>query len=259
MYDRPATARRRPINLEPSVEERQAKSPSVLVVEDDRHIRDLISHHLESAGYQCTSAEDGARALAEADACAFTVIVLDVMLPILDGIAVCRAIRRQGPNRDTPILILTARHDETDKVQGLESGADDYLTKPFSIPELVARVRALTRRARAPMIDLDMGWQGPVEVHDLALDPARRSLMVRGARVPVTRQEFALLYLLTTHPGIVFRRDRLLTKLWNGQTYVTERSVDALVRRVRRKIERNPTMPELIVTVWGDGYKLIDT
>jgi DNA-binding response OmpR family regulator len=231
--------------------------PSALIVEDDLNIRNLISRHLSAAGYECKTAEDGVRGLAVADAETFTVVVLDLMLPCLDGMAVCRAIRRQGLNRDTPILILTARQDETDKVHGFEIGADDYLTKPFNVSEMVARVKALSRRARTRLSDGELGLLKPVAAHGIELDPLQRSLLVRGVAVPVTRQEFALLYLLATHPGLVFRRERLLTTLWEGDVYVTERSVDALVRRVRRKVERDPASPEMILTVWGDGYKFI--
>jgi two-component system OmpR family response regulator len=231
---------------------------AALVVEDDRHIRELLCHHLEAAGYECTAVADGALALKAAQDRTFSLIVLDLMLPGIDGLTICRTIRQGGVNRDAPILMLTARHEELDKVQGLNSGADDYLTKPFSLPELVARAHALTRRARAPVVDVDAGWQRPLSVHGLELDPARRTVIVRGHQVPVTRQEFTLLYFFATHPGIVFRRDRLLARVWQEQAFVTERSVDALVKRVRRKIESNSDKPELILTVWGDGYKFAD-
>ena len=200
----------------------------------------------------------GRRALDAAASQQLSLVVLDLMLPGTDGLAVCRSLRREGPNREVPILIVTARHTERDKIEGLDTGADDYLTKPFAIGELLARVRALTRRARAKSVDLDAAWQSPVAVRGIELDAAKRAARIRGVSVELTRQEFALLHLLVTHPGIVFRRERLLSRIWSGQVFVTGRSVDALVKRLRRKIERNPTDPELVVTVWGEGYKFPD-
>ena len=229
----------------------------VLVVEDEANIRDLVCLHLGLEGYKCVPIGDGSDALKMATEQPFDLVVLDLMLPGVDGVTICRAIRRQGVNRDAPILMLTARREESDKVLGLDSGADDYLTKPFGMRELVARVGALTRRARAPLADAEEG-QRPVSVHGLELDPARRAVRARGAPVEVTRQEFNLLYVLASHPGIVFTRDRLLSKVWQGQAFVTGRSVDTLVKRLRRKIEVDPASPQLIVTVWGDGYKFAD-
>jgi two-component system OmpR family response regulator/two-component system alkaline phosphatase synthesis response regulator PhoP len=153
--------------------------------------------------------------------------------------------------------MLTARREESDKVVGFESGADDYLTKPFGVRELIARVAALMRRARTPLSS-SPGHEPPLRVHRLELDPARRAVRVRGQAIDVTRQEFSLLYFLAAHPGIVFTRERLLSKVWQDHTFVTVRSVDTLVKRLRRKIEADPAEPELIVTVWGDGYKLAD-
>jgi two-component system OmpR family response regulator/two-component system alkaline phosphatase synthesis response regulator PhoP len=188
----------------------------------------------------------------------FDLVVLDIMLPGVDGVTICRAVRRQGVNRDVPILVLTARREESDKVLGLDSGADDYLTKPFGMRELVARVGALTRRVRAPLADEMDGVEPSLSIHGLEIDPARRALTVRGERVAVTRQEFHLLHLLASNPGIVFTRDRLLSKVWQGQAFVTGRSVDTLVKRLRRKVEVDPASPRLIITVWGDGYKFLD-
>ena len=230
----------------------------VLVVEDEPHIRDLVCLHLGLEGYACVPVGDGREALKLAAERPFDLVVLDLMLPGVDGVTICRSIRRQGANRDVPILMLTARREESDKVLGLESGADDYLTKPFGMRELVARVGALTRRVRAPLADRDGTSQRPLDIHGIELDPARRAVRVRGSDVRVTRQEFNLLYLLASSPGIVFTRERLLAKVWQGQAYVTGRSVDTLVKRLRRKIEADPASPQLIVTVWGDGYKFAD-
>jgi DNA-binding response OmpR family regulator len=229
----------------------------VLVVEDERHIRDLVCLHLGLEGYECVPMADGKEAMAMAAEKPFDLIILDLMLPNMDGVTICRAIRRHGPNRDSPILMLTARREEADKVMGLDSGADDYLTKPFGVRELIARAAALMRRARAPLAPAQTDGR-PLSLHNLELDPARRAVRVRGESVDVTRQEFSLLYLLASNPGIVFTRERLLSRVWQEQSFVTGRSVDTLVKRLRKKIEADPADPTLIITVWGDGYKFAD-
>jgi len=235
-------------------------STRILVVEDEAHIRDLVCLHLQLEGYTCLSAADGHEALRIAQKDPLELIVLDLMIPGIDGMSVCRTVRREGPNRDVPILMLTARREETDKVLGLESGADDYLAKPFGVREMVARVHALLRRARrpadvaAPTSDAGRALQ----VHGVDIDPARRRVRTRGQDIELTNQEFALLHLLAEHPGIVFSREALLAKIWRGDTYVTERSVDTLVKRLRHKVEADPGNPSLILTQWGVGYKLAD-
>jgi DNA-binding response OmpR family regulator len=229
----------------------------VLVVEDERNIRDLVCLHLGLEGYDCVPVADGNQAMALAAEKPFDLIILDLMLPGMDGVTICRAIRRHGPNRDAPILMLTARREESDKVMGLDSGADDYLAKPFGVRELIARAAALMRRARAPLATA-AGDGRPVVLHDVELDPARRGVRVRGEAIEVTRQEFSLLYLLASSPGIVFTRERLLSKVWQEQSFVTGRSVDTLVKRLRKKIEIDAADPKLIITVWGDGYKFAD-
>jgi DNA-binding response OmpR family regulator len=178
------------------------------------------------------------------------------MLPGLDGVSVCRAIRSAGQNVDTPILMLTAREGESDKVLGLESGADDYLTKPFGVRELMARITALMRRhhrsasRETPDAVLTVG--------DLSLDRDRRQATVRGERVELTKQEFDLLYMLASRPGAVFTRAALLQEVWSDDTYVTDRTVDTVISRLRRKIEREPQDPEMLLTAWGVGYKFAD-
>jgi len=229
----------------------------ILVVEDEPNIRDLVCLHLGLEGYECVPIAGGKEAMSLASEKLFDLIILDLMLPGVDGVTITRALRRHGPNRDTPILMLTARREESDKVMGLDSGADDYLTKPFGVRELVARAAALLRRARAPLGSAP-GDNRPIEIHGVELDPSRRGGRVRGNVVDVTRQEFNLLYLLAANPGIVFTRDRLLSKVWQEQSFVTGRSVDTLVKRLRKKIELDPGEPTLIVTVWGDGYKFAD-
>jgi DNA-binding response OmpR family regulator len=228
-----------------------------LVVEDEPNIRELISLHLGLEGLHVTTAVDGESALKLAGSDPFDVVVLDLMLPKIDGVTVCRAIRREGSNTDVPILMLTAKREENDKVVGLESGADDYLTKPFGVRELVARVRALLRRPRAQKTGT-ASTAAPIEAGPLRVDPSRRQVLVDGRAVDLTPHEFDVLYLLASSPGIVFTRDILLERVWTNDVHVTERSVDTLVKRLRQKIESNPAEPTLILTVWGTGYKFAE-
>ena len=233
----------------------------VLVVEDEPNIRELVCLHLGLEGYACDGVGDGREALRLTEAERFDLLVLDVMIPGVDGLSLCRAVRNGRTNQDVPILLLTARSEESDKVLGLESGADDYLTKPFGVRELVARARALLRRPRqnvpaAAANGLDA--EPPVRIHGVDIDPARRRVRVDGRDVELTDQEFRLLYLLASHPGIVFSREALLQKIWRGDTFVTVRSVDTLVKRLRRRIESYPAEPRLLLTVWGVGYKFAD-
>jgi two-component system OmpR family response regulator/two-component system alkaline phosphatase synthesis response regulator PhoP len=245
--------------------------PHVLIVEDDVHIRDLIALHLGLEGLQTSAVGDGREALDRVTTEAFDLVLLDLMLPGIDGISICRALRRSGPNQDAPVLMLTARREESDKVLGLESGADDYLAKPFGVRELVARVRALLRRPRASQIAAAAAAtaaagagepvatsERPVTVHGIEIDPARRRVRVRGDEVELTAQEFRLLHLLASHPGIVFSREALLSRVWPDHTYVTPRSVDTLVKRLRRRVEVEPAEPALVLTIWGSGYKFAD-
>jgi DNA-binding response OmpR family regulator len=233
----------------------------VMVVEDDPHIRELVAMHIGLEGLETVGVADGTRALALARAEPFDLIVLDLMLPGLDGITVCRAVRRESMNRDVPVLMLTARDEESDKVVGLESGADDYLTKPFGVRELVARVRALLRRPRLSRAVLEgegAGTARSVTVMGLTVDPARRQAHLDGRDVELTVLEFDLLYLLASNRGIVFSREALISRVWGGDTYVTERNVDTIVKRLRRKIEADPANPHYILTVWGTGYKFAE-
>ena len=236
-------------------------NPHVLVVEDEPNIRELVCLHLGLEGYRCEGIPDGQQALRRTEQERFDLLVLDLMIPGLDGLALCRAVRKGATNHDVPILMLTARRDESDKVIGLESGADDYLTKPFGVRELVARARALLRRPRQATVQVadGNGTLGPaISIHGLAVDPARRRVDAGGRDVDLTDQEFRLLYLLASHPGIVFSREALLAKIWRGDTFVTVRSVDTLVKRLRRRIEPDPANPRHLLTVWGVGYKFAD-
>jgi DNA-binding response OmpR family regulator len=230
----------------------------VLVVEDEPNIRELVCLHLRHEGYVCDGVADGKQALGRIEAELFDLLVLDVMLPGLDGLSLVRAVRHGTNNRDVPIMMLTARREEADKVVGLESGADDYLTKPFGVRELVARARALLRRPRGAAAAAAASPDGLVHVHGISIDVPKRRVQVEGREVELTDQEFRLLHLLATHAGIVFSREALLAKIWRGDTFVTVRSVDTLVKRLRRRIESDPASPKFLLTVWGVGYKFAD-
>jgi DNA-binding response OmpR family regulator len=233
----------------------RAASARVLVVEDDEHIRELVVLHLGVEGHTAVAVRDGTEALTLARAEPFDLLILDLMLPGLDGVTLCRAIRRESRNASTPILMLTARREESDKVLGLDSGADDYLTKPFGIRELVARVRALLRRRRP-----SAGAHAPaVSAGPLTIDPARRQARIDSRDIELTAHEFDLLYLLATNRGIVFSRESLVQRVWGDDLHITARSVDSLVKRVRRKIEADQAHPKFIVTVWGAGYKFAES
>jgi DNA-binding response OmpR family regulator len=231
----------------------------VLVVEDEPNIRDLVVLHLTLEGLSPVAVGDGNEGLRLARSEPFDLIVLDLMLPGLDGVTICRAIRRASINADVPILMLTARREESDKVLGLDSGADDYLTKPFGVRELVARVRALLRRPRrSQLAAADEAHVQAVSVAGLTVDPARRHARLNGEEIDLTAHEFELLYLLASNPGIVFTREALVQRVWGDDTFVTTRSVDTLVKRIRKKIEPDPEAPRFVLTVWGTGYKFAD-
>jgi DNA-binding response OmpR family regulator len=228
----------------------------VLVVEDDPAIRELVTLHLKLEGYGVVPSAEGTEALRLARAERFDLIVLDIMLPGLDGISILSAIRRGSPNQDTPILMLTARREEADKVLGLETGADDYLTKPFGVREFIARVRALQRRT-GRTADVNP-HPAPIVAGELTVDPARRQVRIDGREIDLTANEFDLLYVLASNRGIVFSREALMRRVWGDDTHITERSVDTLVKRVRRKIDDDAAEPRFIQTVWGTGYKFAD-
>ena len=236
----------------------ESSRPSVLVVEDESNIRELVSLHLRLEELSPVEAADGTSGLDLARARRYDLVILDLMLPGLDGVTVCRAIRRDSVNADTPILMLTARREESDKVLGLDSGADDYITKPFGVRELMARVRALLRRGHIRQNRAEDHGLGPIRHNHIEIDPARRRVRLGSRDVDLTFNEFELLYVLLSNPGIVFSREALLSRVWKDQTFVTVRSVDTLVKRLRKKIETSPAEPAVILTVWGAGYKAAD-
>ena len=228
-------------------------SPTILLVDDEASIQTLLAFPLQRDGYQVVQARDGEEALREFRQQPVDLVVLDVMLPRLDGLEVCRRLRAEST---VPIIMLTARDDELDTVLGLELGADDYITKPFSIREFRSRVKALLRRASQPPLAAQR--DAVVEVGEVRIDLPRRSVEVRGAAIQLTFVEFELLALLAANPGVVFSRRQLLERLRGGADYREPRTIDVHVRHLREKIERRPHDPELILTVRGAGYRFRD-
>jgi DNA-binding response OmpR family regulator len=227
----------------------------ILIVEDDLTLLETLEYNLAAEGYQIITAADGLTALEMAREEQPDVILLDLMLPRLDGFEVCRILRRE---MNVPILMLTARVDEVDRVVGLEVGADDYLTKPFSMRELIARVKALLRRVRLIREELaetkDQGRPEQLTFDDLVIDLERREVLVRGEPVRLKPQEYELLLFLVRHPGMALSRDLILERVWGWDYGGGSRTVDVHVRWLREKIEADPANPERIVTVRGVGY-----
>ena len=222
----------------------------ILIVEDDARIADLISKNLEAVGYECHRSPDGGRALADFAKLKPALVVLDLGLPGMDGLEVTRRIRKES---DVPILMVTARSGESDKLLGLELGADDYITKPFSTAELTARVRALLRRSTGTVTERIL------EFGTLRIDPGRRSLERDGSAVPLTTLEFDVLYFLASRAGRVFSREALMEQVWGTDRVVDDRSIDSLVSRVRKRLEADPAHPRYVQTVWGAGYRFSES
>ncbi|HST18401.1 MAG TPA: response regulator transcription factor [Gaiellaceae bacterium] len=229
-------------------------SPTILLVDDEDSVRKVLAFPLERDGYDVVQAADGEEALQKFDAHTVDLVVLDIMLPRLDGLEVCKRLRAKSA---VPIIMLTARDDELDKVIGLELGADDYITKPFSIREFRSRVRALLRRARAPRAG-DGAPEERIEHDGLVIDVPRRVVEVRGDPVQLTYVEFELLRALAAQPGRVFSRRMLLEALWKSADYRDPRTIDVHVRHLREKLEAEPRSPEFILTVRGVGYRFRD-
>ncbi|MEZ5667566.1 MAG: response regulator transcription factor [Alphaproteobacteria bacterium] len=225
----------------------------VLVIEDSRDIAELLSLHLGDMGCSADWAADGPAGLELAARRRYDLIILDIMLPRLDGLEVCRRIRA-GPGY-TPVLMLTARSTELDRVLGLELGADDYITKPFSIRELIARVKAIFRRVDAMAAPRDAAPRPRLCIRDIAIDLDGRAVSVAGSQVELTAKEFDLLAEFATNPGVVFTRAELLDRVWHTGHLGYEHTVNSHINRLRAKIERDPRQPTYILTVWGVGYK----
>jgi DNA-binding response OmpR family regulator len=222
---------------------------SILVVEDEPSIREVVALYLERAGYQVSCVADGAAALESLARDLPDLVVLDLMLPEVDGFVITRFLRQRG---DTPIIMLTARRAETDRIAGLEMGADDYVVKPFSPQELVSRVRAVLRRTQGQPAEKQTDL---LEFEDLSIDPGTRLVKVRGRDVQLTAKEFDLLWFLAGNKRHVFNRDQLLDRVWGLAEYVDPSTVTVHVRRLREKIEVDPSEPCHIITVWGVGYR----
>ena len=220
----------------------------ILVVEDDPTISEVVARYLQREGYEAEIALDGEQAISRAAEINPDLVVLDLMLPKIDGYEVCRILRAKGP---VPIIMLTAKGEETDKLVGLNLGADDYMTKPFSPRELVARVKAVLRRSAMPPVDSGDMLRYP----DLSIDPRTRRVIANGRGVELTAKEFDLLMFLAQYPGRVFTREQLLNDVWDYAFVGDSSTVTVHMRRLREKIERDPARPRHLLTVWGVGYK----
>ena len=227
-------------------------APRILLVDDEPAIQTLLAYPLQKDGYEVVAAVDGREALDRFAAQRFDLVVLDIMLPTLDGIEVCRRIRSRS---QVPIIMLTAKGDEIDKVVGLEMGADDYITKPFSVREFRSRVRAALRRA-------EMGGGQPIDepivAGELEIDLERRAVRMRGAVAKLTYVEFEVLSAMASAPGRVFSREALLGRIWGDSKYRDPRTIDVHIRHLREKLERDPRRPEYLFTVRGVGYRFRD-
>ena len=226
----------------------------VLIVEDDPHIAELLRMHLCDDGFTVVHAADGNEGLRELEGGQWDALVLDVMLPGIDGLEICRRARAMA--RYTPIIIISARSSEVHRILGLELGADDYLAKPFSVLELVARVRALLRRTEA-MARIARAGSGRIDLGNLSIEPLEREVTLDGRLIELTPREFDLLYFFARHPGRVFSRLDLLNKVWGYQHDGYEHTVNTHINRLRIKVEANVAEPRRILTVWGRGYKLV--
>lgn len=224
----------------------------ILVVEDDDDIAELLRLHLRDEGYDAVRVADGTQGMAALEQGGWHALVLDLMLPGVDGLEICKQARTMG--QYVPIIITSARSSEVHRILGLELGADDYLAKPFSVLELVARIRALLRRTEAMLRD-SRAQAGVLTQGDLVLDPVARTVALAGREVELTPREFDLLYFFARHPERVFSRLELLNEVWGYQYEGYEHTVNTHINRLRAKLEANPASPRRIATVWGRGYK----
>lgn len=228
----------------------EQRKKRILIVEDERDISEILMYNIKKQGFDADAAFDGEKGLALALSGSYDLILLDVMLPKMDGFEICRRVRMR---LDTPIIMLTAREEENDKIMGLDLGADDYMTKPFSLRELMARVKANLRRTQL----INQTSNGEAEIlqfGDLTIDVEKYEVKKRGKVIELTYREFELLKYLATKKGKIFTRENLLSKVWDYEFYGDVRTVDVTIRRLREKIEDNPSMPVYIMTKRGVGY-----
>ena len=228
----------------------------ILLVDDEQSIQTLLSYPLRKEGYDVVQATDGREALERFDEQQFDLVVLDLMLPRIDGLEVCRQLRRRS---SVPIIMLTAKSEEIDKVVGLELGADDYITKPFSLREFSSRIKAALRRAEMTQASLTGADETPLEMLEMRIDFPKRTVRVRGTEIELTYVEFELLSALARSPGRVFTRDMLLARIWGDSAYRDPRTIDVHIRHLREKIELDAKDPEYVFTVRGVGYRFRDT
>lgn len=226
-------------------------SGDILIVDDEASVIEVVSLYLQREGFRVRSARNGTDALVALQAERPALVILDVMLPHIDGLTLIRRMR-ETPALDVPVIMLTARGREADRISGLDLGADDYVTKPFSPAELVSRVKAVLRRAAAPNNETA---ESPIDYSDISIDPVRREVVVRGAPVELTATEFNLLWFMASRPRQVFKRDQLLQNVWGFSDYLDPSTVTVHMRRLREKIEIDPAAPVWLQTVWGVGYK----
>ena len=231
------------------------RAPRILLVDDEDAIQTLLSYPLRKDGYEVVQASDGGEALERFSEGSFDLVVLDVMMPRLDGLETCRRLRATST---VPIIMLTAKAEEIDKVLGLELGADDYITKPFSMHEFRSRVKAALRRAGMTRAADTADGDAAIELGELRIEPSKRTVTVRGQRVDLTFVEFEILVALAGDPGRVFTREALLTRIWGDSAYRDPRTIDVHIRHLREKLEAEPKHPELILTVRGVGYRFQD-
>jgi DNA-binding response OmpR family regulator len=229
----------------------------LLLIEDDQELIDLLSMHLQDEGYQVTATADGEAGLHAFHDGSFSLVILDWMLPSMSGLDVLREIRSRDVR--TPVLMLTARSEEADKVLGLELGCDDYMTKPFSVRELAARIKVLRRRIeRAEELARIAAGDQILDLGPLKIDHGKRKVEVRGEPVPLTVKEYDLLHTLASRPGRTFSRRQLLDLVWDQDSDIYEHTVNSHINRLRNKVEENPNRPRLILTVWGIGYRFTE-
>lgn len=228
------------------------KGKRILIVEDEPNIAEVVSLYLTRAEFQVRVAKDGMAAMQLLEDQIPDLVILDIMLPEVDGFAITRWLRERS---NVPIIMLTARRDEIDRITGLELGADDYVVKPFSPQELVSRVRAVLRRAG--QTEAENQEAQPVTVGDLTINPLSRTITIKEDTIALTAKEFDMLYLLASHPQQVFTRDQLLDRVWGEVEYIDPSTVTVHIRRLREKIESDPSSPSKLMTVWGIGYKFV--